>query len=452
MHMSKAVFFKASIAFWATCLGFFVPENLDVLCSYIVLDVALMQILCFDKKHPVNLVYIFISCIAVFHFGQVILYVLGITPNTDYAFHLFGMFDDEILYKTLKFCVHCYNGFCLTGFFAGMTPGFFEVVRNDAEKKLVYDFGRKLFCILLIPILLYDFVLLFLARSMGYAAKYALSNGFFSTVDSFFPMAIICIFAGSNTKKDWKYFYIFALVRLSLQMLLVGNRGPLMMNLLEYELARAVFTTKSTRKWSLKQVLFLMIVALAVSIAMSYVVVLRSGRRVGISEFFLQYNVLSMFFSEFGSTLITPLLTHKYIAVNGLLNGKSFLGGLAILLPLSSVYLGNVRSYANIGVILNPYAPARALGGSILAELYLNFSNWGIIGAYIFGILIAKVSKYITYSKSLFGQCVLVFISCGFMWYVRGSAQEFILALKRGIYIWLMFFLYKKLLPVRGRT
>ena len=169
---------------------------------------------------------------------------------------------------------------------------------------------------------------------------------------------------------------------------------------------------------------------------------------ISFQKFLVNYNPLTLFLSEFGSTLITPILAQRYISTYGELSGKTYFGALAILLPLSSYYMADIRNYKNIGALLNPYAPAKgALGGSLIGDIIINFGYSGLIIAGIIGFLLIYISNSICAEKgNIFFKCLLIFLSYGIIWYTRGSTEEVILAIKRCLYILIIWWGYKNLI------
>lgn len=420
--------------------------QLKELCWLSIAIVTVFQVALFNRQTPFNLFYIFMSAVAIFHFGLVLLYCLGMPVAESNGYDLFNMYSNSVMYSLIKFCIKLYMIIGLSGYLfqkeASIKEEYTDLVIDNRES--IYSFGVLLFWVLLAPVLLYDITSVIFGIQGGYAAKFTYPYPILSNLETYFPFAIICITVGGTKDSDWKLYYYFAIFRLAVHMFAVGNRGPLVITFIIYELTRSIYKAKAKEKVVFIKWVKTFIVILVVIFMLSFVAVFRGERNVGIVEFFKYYNPISLFLTEFGSTLITPLLAKKYILMFGALAGKTFLGGAAIILPFSSLYLADIRSYMNIEALLNPYSPNEgALGGSVFGDLIINYDEKGIYFAIIIGIVVALLSnKMFPNKKITVINCLLIFISYGVLLYTRGNMQDIFLALKRGIYVWILYFCY----------
>lgn len=425
-------------------------DSLEKLSILILADIIAVQVLAYIPKSGLSFYYVFISALALFHFGQILLYLCNIEIVTNHAYDLFKLYPQTTLFKTLKFCVKGYNLIALLGFVFAYRKKEKEIVpefpqQDDLQSKNILNFGVITFWLLLIPLLIYDFSIIRLGLIYGYEAKYIFNNSLLASVDMYFPISIICIMAASpKDSKNWKYYYAFAIIRMALQMFIVGNRGPLIINLLIYELLRTVYhPKKETKKTGGKKIGYAL-AALAICFLVSFVAVSRGSEKVSFTEFLSEYNFIALFLSEFGSTLITPILVVLYTGRMGFLYGKTYLGGLAVLLPFSSQYMSEVRSYMNVGALMNPYSPNEgALGGSLFADMYINFGEFGIWISVLLGVIVGLFSNKMTSNKVTFGKCLLFYFANSLLLYVRGSSQDIFLGLKRIIYLAVIYCVYE---------
>ena len=136
-----------------------------------------------------------------------------------------------------------------------------------------------------------------------------------------------------------------------------------------------------------------------------------------------------------------------YIEKFGVLLGKNYLGALAVLIPFSSHFMSRIRSYMNVGALLNPYSPLKgALGGSLFADMIISLGNWGLLVAVPLGVIVAKLSHRITYSKSVdFWKCTTIYFSYSILLYVRGTAEDLALTGKRTIYLIILYIVFLNL-------
>ena len=429
--------------------------NIEVLNVYILINISTVIGVFYDKKNKINLLFIFMVLLALFHFGQTFLNVFSINVTTSNAYDLYAMYSDEEMKSTLSFCLVGYNLIALVAQFTkaismrSCLADSYSVKseRDDyANGSEVYEFGKILFWILLIPIIAFDITISVSGLAIGYMARYTYPYPVLSDLDLYFPMAIICILVGGNEKRHWKGYYIFALARITLQMITVGNRSALIIYLILYELTRNNCHRDKKKRSRFGTIIYLLAIV-AVCIMISFVAIIRGGNRITIETFFDEYNVFSLFFSEFGSTLITPILASDYIEKFGVLLGKNYLGALAVLIPFSSHFMSGIRSYMNVGALLNPYSPLKgALGGSLFADMILSLGNWGLLVAVPLGVIVAKLSHRITYSKSVdFWKCTTIYFSYSILLYVRGTAEDLALTGKRTIYLIILYIVFLNL-------
>lgn len=431
------------ILFTLISLIFYIYPRTNSFVNYFTfIDVLFVMILLYRKEKRLSFFFVFMSALAVFHFGQVPLEIFGLPINESYGYDLYSMYPGETMQQTLMFCCTGFNLLMLPYFIStdNVCKNNYEYEISSTEKNRAYRYGVLLFWILLFPVLVYDFTLIRSSITLGYQAKYEYSNSFLTSVDMYFPMAVICIIAGGKRDNNWKKYYTFTLLRQMLQMIFVGNRGPIIICLIIYEITRRVFqnNTKVKNRW------IYAIVALGIVLLLPFIAMTRDiSNSTSIIDYIMNYNPVAMVLSEFGSTLITPILAFDYVQEVGKLCGKTFLGGLAIILPFSSRYLPNIREYMNVGAILNPYSPlGGALGGSMFADVIINFSYGGLLLLPIIGMIVKRISYKIEaarYSPNIVKNCLLIYFGYGLLLYTRGSAQDIGLALKRTLYMLLIY-------------
>ena len=425
--------------------------NLQSLNIYILVDVAVVIVVFYDPEHRFSLLFVFMALLALFHFGQVFLNIFSLPITTSHAYDLFSMYSEDEIKKTLRFCIISYNLIALSACFvrgrlrqkSEYVDCGYSKLESERDSSDIYYFGKLLFWILLIPIVVFDITIAISGLSIGYMARYTYQYPILSDLDQFFPMVIICLIAGGNEDRKWKGYYCFALVRIAVQMFTVGNRSSLIIYLILYELTRHNCHFRDDRKNVLKSIIYIATI-IGVCVMVSFVAIIRGGNRISLSAFLGEYNVFSLFLSEFGSTLITPILASSYVVDVGLLWGKNYLGALAVLIPLSSRFLSGIRAYMNVGAILNPYSPLKgALGGSLFADMIISFGNIGMLLSIPLGVFVAKISNRIKLtSKNDFWKCVSIYFSYGILLYVRGNAEDIGLTLKRTVYFIMLYFVF----------
>jgi hypothetical protein len=144
-------------------------------------------------------------------------------------------------------------------------------------------------------------------------------------------------------------------------------------------------------------------------------------------ELAIENNPIKQQLIEFGSTIMTLGLAIRYIPSHtSFYYGSTYVYSLLTVFPNIGGFLNPVLANIKTATILQNYYPG-ALGGSFLAELYLNFSWLGIVGSAIFGFIIAQIDykSYLAIVKrkyfSLINYANLITI---LLWFVRSSFSE----------------------------
>ena len=460
VFVTKDKFLRCSILCILTLISLLICDMFSdfyVFCWYIVVDVALILVIVLKGQKKISIFSLFIMLTPLFHFGQVFLYIANLPVDTSHSYDLFAMYSEDRLHEALTFCLKGYNLIALTASCISKTTPKKDctIETNLEDQGRVFAFGKTLFWVLLIPIIFYDVTFLTAGLMLGYMAKYNYQFGFLSDMDFYYPFAMFCIIIGAKDVKQWRGYFIYTMIRLLIHMLIVGNRGTLIIYLILYCMAVVLSYRQIGRPIILStgKKIILAVGILAICIMISFVAIIRGGDHIALDTFFRDYNVFSLFISEFGSTLITPIIAQEYVTMSGHLAGKNYLGALAAILPLSNVYLGGIRRYMNVIVILNPISPlGGALGGSIFADMIMGFGNIGYWLSPIVGMVVAKVSnKFESMRSGCFGKCMVLYFCFGLFWYIRGNAEDIGLTLKRMIYMFVLYTLYCTLIQRRKK-
>ncbi len=103
---------------------------------------------------------------------------------------------------------------------------------------------------------------------------------------------------------------------------------------------------------------------------------LTRGDRANISvgEFVSSSNPVESFLEEFGGTVGTVILSDNYVSERGSFHGAQILSTTLTIVPGSTFLFGStISKYASFAGMLNEYNSIQGLGGSMLAQLILNF-------------------------------------------------------------------------------
>lgn len=456
------LFFQILLTLLSVYLLFDAERTFDGVVALVLINAAASLLLIAVRQRRIfTLYFCFMLFLVLFHFGQLILYVFDAQVDTSIAYDLLDLYSRYDLQQTLMFCLIAFNVMNTCGMLLvprrrrepqpEKTP---SLGQNEERGRRVYQFGLVLFCVLLIPVLIYDVQMITSASQVGYLAKYTTDTGIFGDLEAYLPAAVLCILVtAKGQNRPWKAVYYYALIRALALMLLVGNRGNMLITAILYIYAKHWFIKPYTRKnW-----LSVGAICIGVVVLMPFIAFIRGkASELGFWEYLSTNNPVTQFLSEFGSTLVTPILSFQYVDSFGFLGGKSFLGALAVLVPFSSALFGGIKQFMSVGVLLNPYAPAvGALGGSVFAELYINFGWASLVLAALFGLGVAKISQALengARGDHPFLSGMLLYLSYGVLLYVRGDFLDIVQAGKRVLYLCVVFYLFKNLMSRRDQS
>lgn len=458
------LFFQILLTLLSVYLLFDAERTFDGVVALILGNTAVSLLLIAVRQRRIfTLYFCFMLFLALFHFGQLVLYVLGARVDTSIAYDLLDLYSRYDLQQTLMFCLIAFNVMNTCGMLlvlrgkkesAAVSDEPPQGALNDRRGQAVYLFGLILFVVLLIPVCIYDVQMVSAASSLGYTAKYTMESGALGGLEIYFPAAILCMLVtAKGQNRPWKAVYYYALIRALALMLLVGNRGNMLITAIIYILAKHWFIKPYTRKnW-----LGVAGVCVGVVVLMPFIAFIRGKTTdMGFFEYLANNNPFTQFLSEFGSTLVTPVLSFQYVDRFGFLDGKSYLGALAVLIPFSNSLFAGIKDFASVTELLNPYSPSGgALGGSLFAELYINFGWYSLFLAGGFGLGIAKMSQLLEWEERKlhpFLSSMLLYLSYGLLLYVRGNLTDVVLAGKRILYLCILFYLFKNLLYRRNEA
>lgn len=394
----------------------------------------------------------FMLFLAVFHFGQAWLFGFGGVVDTNISYDIFSLYPESELYHILLFSLLAYN---LIAFFLLCSlckkDGQQVLQEKQSVEEMEYDrqnvlkFGKLFFTILLIPVSIYDYLIVTISAVYGHLGLYENSAKLstWAAANSYFPLAIIIVLLASDPKKNgWKWMHYYAIIRCLLLMLLTGKRGSFVIPLIIYFYCRHTFI----QKYKKKHIVWIALGTILLLTGLSFIAYGRGDySSLNFTEFLFGKNIITQTLSEFGSTFTTTILSYRYTLAHGFLNGKSYLGALSVFLPFSDYIASNLKEYFSIATILNPYSPSGgALGGSLFGELYINFGYYALLLSPLIAWAVGKIEKVIQNRSKykLFYICCSIYITYGFWIWVRGNFVDVVFVSKRILYVWILYNVY----------
>ena len=397
----------------------------------------------------------FMLFLAVFHFGQAWLYAFGGEVDKAISYDVFSLYSEQAIYSMLVFSLVSYNLIALFWILFSKNDiakgeALYEISneRKIFDRKLICNFGIIFFFVLLIPVTIYDYLIITITAQFGHIGLYE-NSGVLSTwaaANSYFPLAIIMVLLGCEPQKNgWKWMYYYAIGRCLLLMILTGKRGTFVIPLLLYIFCKHQFI----KKYKIKHIVWIVIAGVFLLSMISFISYGRGDySNMNLFEFMREKNIIVQTLSEFGGSFTTTILSYNYSLSNGFLEGKSYLGALSVFLPLSDLFFADIKEYMSVSNMLNPYSPSGgALGGSLFGEMYINFGYYALLLSPLYALLLSKIENVINNADkySLFAVCSSVYISYGFWIYVRGNLVDVVFIAKRTLYVFILYLVFKEL-------
>ncbi len=431
-------------------------QAIKLISAYSLL-ITILYIFLLTKKQgvlfsPANFFMIFLS---VFHFGQAWLYFFGVRVDKSLSYDIFYIYPKEKIYTVLLFSVFAFQiiSSAMVLFAKNIEKEDAKISFSEEERLKIFKFGLFLFIILIIPVLLYDYRCISIARVYGLRGIYSNYEqvATLGSINSYFPCAIIMLLLGSDPKKNvWKIVYYFAIIRSLIFMIFTGQRIQAVIPLLIYIFCKHYFIKKYEKK------IFFLIILVAI-VFLSIVSFVAEGRGIysdmNFFEFVRDKNIITQVLSEFGGTFTTTILSYQYTESFGFLLGKSYLGAFSVFAPFSDVFFAEIKEFMSVSALLNPYSPSKgALGGSLFAEMYINFGWYSLFFAPLLSAFVIKINDIVLGKKQkLIFICLALYTVYGIWVFVRGNMVDVAFSLKSAVYVFLLYFVFADKFFKRGR-
>ena len=331
-----------------------------------------------------------------FHFGQIL--IIGLFP--EYEFQRFNYVRNLSPYYIKESAM--FSLFVILAFGFGILISNKKVTNNIQDYKecdLVKckSVGGILIAITF-PIQLYlDINKIIISVNHGYLATYETelagvwgAIGFFS-----FTGIGLLILGYSKQKKKSLIIYFLVFVYLIITMI-TGHRG--------HQLTILLFLTyiihKTVYRINFKRLFIIGLISLFCITFLNTIALFRGIENKTFpmfAEIFinkLQNNPLFELITEMGGTIYTPYLVMQQLPYNRpYAYGTTYAAGLFSVLPNIGGIFSDINKYASFAKNII----GSALGGSYIAELYYNFSYFGIFFAIFIGIFINSISQKVEY-------------------------------------------------------
>lgn len=357
-----------------------------------------------QTKHLVNFSFIFVLCLYLFTYGQVVL--MGLFPQACEGLTIvLRYFDNRELFIGLRWLNTVFILVGLGILFANEKEGNAYSIQNVDNVGYEYLRSKAILMIgLTFPVkLIVDLIVLYAGIQSGFTyAKQVLlsipdiivSYGSLSTIG--FSLLLISL----KDKKKEQFICFAAIVAYTLGMMSIGRRSEGVAYLCIYLLCFC-----NGKKFNIRTIVVYAIFGYFVLTFLNAVVRARSTSMGMMDAFWDALTKRNIFFEalrEYGNTAYTALtVIIKWLPLYGPSFGKSYYLGLsAIFINIGGV-MGKLTSMSNYGFalqesnVLSTYY--QNIGGSVLGEFFFNFGFVGAcIAALIFGVMVGKISMRAT--------------------------------------------------------
>lgn len=384
---------------------------------------------CTKRFGLISVITFFIILIYLFNFGNFII----------------NLFDTNYIYSSYNFLynfeynINIYASLYVFLFLSFLLLGieiFYEKLKNKlctikTKSKITESSNNTLLLIFSILIIITTFPIeLYLTInrinimfSEGYLATYNVSiNGYLYVISQLYIVGFMMLILTFKNDKKKCYPIIFFIILYLIISMFSGHRGKAVINIC----VLLLICFKSVIKLTPKTIIFFIIVGF---ISLFFISGLSSIRATStqsftnaiISIFSVRNNPLIKILDEFGFTFFTLDLT-----IQNNLNHSEYTFGLTYIASLASIFpnVGRIiPSLIDFATIFSKYNWP-ALGGSMIAETFKNFSFFGVFTGLGFGFLTSLINllleKILINKQYYLVGLIFIFIST-FFWWIRDT-------------------------------
>lgn len=438
-------------------------KNLFILTLFIMIGMITMNMTTdVDTKYKLTLVLTFLSFVIVlitnpyhivspytfiilfiyvYNCGQLWLDLFGI-PIEDGSF-VITRFSKDALIESAQFFLLMTIGihaFCVLFTTAQKKQYDFEhnlIIVNE-ETKIYLRLLYRVFFICLPFILVFDISQIATARLLGYsAALYSRSeNMLLSTANSFFPFAILGIIICETNRRKRLVIAIMGAFRYVLTMIFVGYRMQAMAFLCVLFVAWNIHgSNKELRKKAMLVVLLGIVLLLGSNIIWAW----RTDTAIGNVSI---WDTLVKSIRELGATFIDlPILIGNIDSI-GYGYGRTYFYGIVNLIPLLIRLFPDANQYLALSARLNDhfqiYSNA-SLGGSIYAELFMNFGWYSLLLTPLCGYLLTRLNNRIKKRATAYTKNIEMYVFFIIVLYIRGNMAEVTVFFRNILYMAVLY-------------
>lgn len=405
-------------------------SGIVIILHYII---AISYLCYFEKMSFISLQFFFLSFLYLFNFGNIVINLFDSNYNFS-VYDFLGHYDQTANIKAIQFAFLFINfiilGFILYNKFSNrkitnvlFNLKIFDIPNNQKFLKLL-----SLFIICTsFPIELYIVInKIIISLNQGYLATYDFYiSGILVQIAQFYIIGFILLaFAYKNKKIIYNSIFLFLII-FQFVIMISGNRGNPVVSLCILFLIYFSYFYKLKIK-SFFILCFFAFLGLFVVTGISKIRV-NSYENIGAlveSLFSIDNNPVISVFDEFGFTLYTlSLVMKQQPGPYGFTYGMTYLASFATILPNITSGLNSLVDFASFA----SHIGGGHIGGNLIAELFYNFSYFGVLLAIPLGYFISFLSNLAIdclNKEKMYLFSFFILPSISVLWWVRDSFQN----------------------------
>lgn len=380
-------------------------------------------------------------CLYIFHSGHLWLSLINISPSS-----FLTSFDYEYQTTNYDYILNVYREITiLLSLFIVVSILFVKPINKAFKGRecgtvLVTNRFRKSFFLLYIISMFFELKRAIAVAATSYGEGYLYGSSIEQYIVGFVNVILLLfLYIYRNDKNKFNLYLGLQLFRTFFIMFFVGNRGSSIIYLIVTAFIVTNYSYLASRKRYIRNVSILVVGFML--IALPFISATRGGSRenMSVSQFVEKNNPIESFLEEFGGTVANVFLTKEYVDAYGSTNGIQIIGTSLSILPGSTSLFGDIiRENVSIGMKLNNFANRQGLGGSLLSQLYFNFSEFWLLClsvAVVSLLMVWTSNQLMNNGGSLFYTLFLLCLFSGLITWVRGEWYDVITQVKMCVYV-----------------
>lgn len=320
---------------------------------------------------------------------------------------------------------------------------------KDTMEYRMNNSGKQLIIILYVISFYFEIQRALSVYALGYGEGYHYGSSLGIYISNIVQvLLLLALYVYRNDRKNFLLFSVLVIIRSLFIIILIGNRGKAVMELLMLLFIATHYATSIISKRKIGRATISLLLLLI--ILLPFISLTRGDRaNISVGEFISSSNPVESFLEEFGGTVGTVILSDNYVSERGSFHGAQILSTTLTIVPGSTFLFGStISKYASFAGMLNEYNSIQGLGGSMLAQLILNFGYSPFL--YISLIAMALLSVWLSNrlmsenNISIYRFILLISLFLGLLINVRGEWYETVSQIKVALYIMLALYLIQK--------